>query len=180
MDWKLMDPHYTHLGLPVNILLENSANELETSLAILQSDVGHSKNPTFGEYVKSVLDELGLSPYAVEQRSKEEARRRGLDVKAFTISDAKIADIIAGVPSNHTMNKLCGLAWAIDRPIEEVVAHAFGFANRRADFERSEAFKLWESQQRLSGEMAKYYAQRIADLKTEIDQKVRAARKQGR
>ena len=149
-------------------------------LAILNSDVGHSKTPTFGEYLKSVLDDLGISPYAVEQRSKEEARRRGLDLKAYTISDAKVADILGDVPSNHQMSKLCGLAWAINRPIEEVTAFAFGYANRLSEFQKSDAFKLWDSQQKLNGEEAKYYAKRVADLTHEIDQKVRAAKKASR
>lgn len=155
------------------ILLEKSANVLEMPVAILQCDVGHSKTLTFGQYLKAVLAELGMSPYAVEQRSKEEAKRRDLEPRPYTISDAKIADIIADVPSNHTMSKLCGLAWAIGRPIEEVTAYAFGFAHRLSDFQKSDEFKLWEMRQKLGGEEAKYYSKRIADLTEEIDRKSR-------
>lgn len=180
MDWKLMTPHYTHPFSPVKDLLEKSANALEVLPDILQGGVGNPKDRTFADYLKSVLDELEMSPYSVEQRSKQEAKRRGVDVKAYTISDAKVSDIINDVPSNHVMSKLCGLAWAIDRPIEEVVACAFGFANRLSDFQKSDCFKLWEVQQKLNGEDARYYGKRIADLTNEIGQKIRAAKKQAR
>ena len=103
-----------------------------------------------------------------------------LAIRLYTISDSKVTDIIAEVPSNHVMSKLCGLAWAINRPVEEVVAHAFGFADRLSDFQASEVFRLWEVQQQLKGDDAKYYGKRIADLADEIDRKVRAAKKQGR
>ncbi len=161
-------------------LLEKLTNELEAPLAILSCDVGSSKTLTFGQYLKAVLKELGMSPYAVEQRSKEEAKRRGVEVKLYTISDSKVTDIISEVPSNHVMSKLCGLAWAINRPIEEVCAYAFGFADRLTDFQASEVFRLWEVQHQLKGEDVKYYAKRIADLADEIDRKVRAAKKQAR
>ena len=173
-----MEPHYTQTAAPVKLLLEKSANPLEMTLAILPSDVGHAKTLTFGQYLKAVLAELEMSPYAVEQRSKEEAKRRGLDAKLYTISDAKIADIIADVPGNHIMSKLCGLAWAINRPIEEVTAHAFGFAGRLSEFQRSEEFKLWEVRQKLTGEDARYYAKRIADLTDEIDRKGRSKKQE--
>jgi hypothetical protein len=161
-------------------LLEKLTNGLETSLAILSGNVGQPKTHTFGEYLKSVLDGLQMSPYQVEQRSREEAKRRGVEVKAYTISDAKVGDILNEVPSNHVMSKLCGLAWAINRPIEEVAAHAFGFAGRLSDFQKSDAFRLWEVQQKLNGEEAKYYTKRIADLAAEIEHKVRLAKKQAR
>lgn len=158
-------------------LLEKLTNGLEVSIGILGDGVGSSKTPTFGEYLKSVLDDLDMSASAVEKRSKEEAERRGLDTKAYTISDATIANILADVPSNHMMSKLCGLAWAINRPIEHVVAHAFGFAHKLSEFQKSDAFRLWDSQQKLTGEEARYYAKRIADLKNEVDQKVRLTKK---
>lgn len=160
--------------------MEIISNGAETSLAILPCGVGHSKNLTFGQWLKSVLDELGMTPYTVEQRSKDEARRRGVDVKAYTISDVKVADILADVPGNHMMSKLCGLSWAIGRPIEEVVAHAYGFAGRLSEFQMSEEFKLWEARQRLKGEDARYYSQRVQDLTNEIDRKARTTKKAAR
>lgn len=180
MDWKLMERHYTHLLPPVKNLLENSANALEIPLGILSCDVGQTKTLTFGQYLKAVLKQSGMNPYAVEQASKAEAIRRGADPKLHTISDAKVSDILADAPSNHTMSKLKGLAWAIEKPVHEVVAHAFGFAEKVPDFQGSEVFRLWELQQQLKGEEAKYYAKRIQDLTDEIERKVRAAKRQGR
>lgn len=175
-----MEPHYTQVNTSVKLLLEKSANALEMPVAILSGGVGNPKTPTFGEYLKSVLDETGMSPYKVEQRSRQEAKRRGVDVKAYTISDAKVGDILNDVPSNHVMSKLCGLAWAINRPIEQVAAHAFGFAGRLTEFQKSDAFTLWEVLQKLNGDDAKYYAKRVADLTNEISQKVKLAKKQVR
>lgn len=175
-----MEPHYTHSILSVKDKMENFSNQAEIWLSILPSNVGQPKTQTFGQWLKSVLNDLGITPYTVEQRSKEEALRRDLNVKAYTISDVKIADILADVPSNHTMSKLKGLAWAIEKPVHEVVSHAFGFAEKLPDFQGSEVFQLWELQQQLKGDEAKYYAKRIQDLTDEIDRKVRAAKRQGR
>lgn len=158
-------------------LLEKLTNGLEVSLAILPNDVGTSKTQTLGQYLRRILDQNGMKPHAVEQRSAAEAKRRGLDVKQYTISDAKVNDILGDVPGNHTMSKLCGLAWAIDRPIEEVAAHAFGFADRLSEFQNSDVFGLWEVLQKLNGEDAKYYAKRVVDLRGEIDNKLKIAKK---
>lgn len=175
-----MSAHYTHVEPDVNNLSEKLTDVSESALVIIQCDVGQQKILTFGEYVRSVMDGLGLSAHQVELRSAAEAGRRGVDVKAYTITDTKVAEILGDVPRNHTMTKLCGLSWAIDRPIEEVAAHAFGFAGRLSEFQKSDTFRLYEVMQKLSGDESKYYKQRVADLTNEISQKVKLAKKQGR
>lgn len=175
-----MSAHYTHADRDVNNLSENFTDGSERPESIIGSGVGHSKIPTFGEYLKSVMDELALSAHQIELKSAAEAERRGVNVRAYTITDTKVAEILSDVPRNHTMTKLCGLSWAIDRPLEEVVAHAFGFAQRLSEFHKSEEFRLWEVRQKLKGDDARYYAQRIGDLTQEIERKARSTKKRDR
>lgn len=148
-------------------LLENTTSRLEVETGTIRGLAKAAKIQTFGEYIQAALDAVGLSPYAAERKSKDEAEKRGLD-KAFTISDAMIGNIINDAQDNLQMSKLKALAWTLDRPLEEVVGMAFGFYERLSEFQRSEAFKLWSAQQSLSGDSADYYAQRISDLRHEM------------
>lgn len=158
-------------------LLEKVTSELEGEFYILPVRVGSQKRQTFGEYVHAELNRLGLTPFKAEQKSKEEAEKRGLDPKEHGISDATIGNIISDTPPNLQMNKLLALSWVINQPIEVVAAKAFGFESRLSDFQRSDVAKIWELQQRLAGEIAGYYEKRIADLKREMDSAVAQAKK---
>ena len=148
--------------------MEKLTSELGVRSSILPRLAKNAKSQTFAEYVRSALDQAELSPYAAERKSKVEAEKRGKD-QAFTISDAMIGNIINGYQDNLQMSKLWALAWTLNKPIEEVVGMAFGFYNRLSEFQRTEAFKLWSIQQSLSGSYVDYYAQRISDLKREME-----------
>lgn len=157
-------------------LLEKFTNELDGSVYILPKHVKSKKSPTFGEYVCSMMNERGYNASTVERLSKEEAAERDvIDVGKYTISDQTIKNMMNDVPEgNYTMGKLIGLSWVLRRPIEEVVAHAFGFPARLEAYQQSESFKLWEMEQRVTGSNADYLARRIAALKNEIDQEISA------
>lgn len=145
-------------------------NGLEGSVYILPAYVKARKPPTFGEYVRSAMDARGLKPFTVERESKEEAEKRSVDVGRYSVSNQTVTNMLNDIPDgNYTMGKLIGLSWVLHRPIEEVVAHAFGFAARLESYQQSEAFKLWEIEQRIPASDAEYFARRVAALKNEID-----------
>lgn len=150
-------------------LLEKVTSQLEREFYILPPSVRSRGNQTFGDWLQTELNRLGLSPYAAENKSKEEAARRGVDEKTFTISDATINNILGGSPPNLQMGKLFAIAWITKQPIEVVVAKAFGFEVRLTDLQRSDVMALWDLHQQLSDESTAYFTKRIADLRREME-----------
>ena len=59
---------------------------------------------------------------------------------------------------------LIALAWGLGRPIEEVVAAAFGFASRAKINANGDLIKIAELQQHLVGDDKKFFTRQIRDL----------------
>ncbi len=167
----------------------NGAEESTTFLGKLTNEVGDCfvilppvmKRPeTLTEYVDRHMKRLGYTQTDVEERAKEEAKKRGVE-QDYKISDATVGNIVNEKHGSLGVKTLTALAWALGQPVEEVVAVAFQLEGREEQFSRSEFFRLWNlHQQPMAEEDRSYFDRQISNLAREMETAIKNAPKKSR
>jgi hypothetical protein len=163
---------------PSTTFLGKLTNEVGDCFVILPPAM---KRPeTLTEYVKRHMKRLNLNQTDVEVRARREARRRGVE-QDYKISDATVGNIVNEKHGSLGVKTLIALAWALDQPIEDVVAVAFQLEAREEQFSKSEFFRLWNLHQQITAEDDRsYFARQISSLVSEMETAIKNAPKKSR
>jgi transcriptional regulator with XRE-family HTH domain len=126
------------------------------------------------------MKRLGLSQTRLQDQAKVEAGRHGL-AETHKISDATISNIVNDKHGSVGMFTLMALAWAIGRPIEEVVTVAFQLEEREARLKKAEFFRLMDLLEQITvDEDRSYFTRQISNLARDMENAIENTPKKSR